>query len=137
MVNTMRIMKNEFILWAYALMLSALTYVTPIIPILLTVCLLIIVDTILGVWSSIKRGHRITSNRAGRIITKMFVYQTVLLTLFVVEQHIWGEWIAAVKIAAGAIAVVETISILENSGIILGEPVFKFLINKLGSKSNK
>lgn len=137
MVNTMRIMKNEFILWVYALMLSALTYITPIIPILLTVGLLIMVDTVLGVWASIKKQDRITSNRAGRTISKIFVYQTVLLTLFVVEQHIWGEWIAAVKIAAGAIAVVETISILENSGIILGEPVFKFLINKLGSKSNK
>ena len=137
MVNSGRIMKNEFVLWVFALMLSALTYVTPIVPILSTVGLLIAVDTVLGVWASIKKKERITSNRAGRTISKMFVYQMVLITLFTVEQHIWGSWVAAVKIAAGAIAVVEVISILENSGIILGQSVFKFLINKLGSKSNK
>ena len=130
-------MKNEFVLWVYAIALSAATYFTPIIPVILTVGLLIAVDTILGVWASIKKCDRITSNRASRVVSKMFIYQTVLITLFVVEQHIWGVWIAAVKIAAGAIAVVEVISILENSGVILGQPVFKFLINKLGSKSNK
>lgn len=137
MSNNGRLMKNEYALWAYALVLSAVTYITPIIPMLLTVGLLISVDTVLGVWASLKKQERITSNRAGRVLTKFFIYQMTLVTLFVVEQNIWGTWIAAARIAAGAIAVVEVISILENSGIILGQPVFKFLINKLGSKSNK
>lgn len=136
-INKGRFMKHEVTLWIYALALSTFTYLTPIVPILLTVGLLIAVDTILGVWASIKKSEKITSNRAGRVITKMFVYQMVVITLFIVEQHIWGAWIAAAKIAAGAIAIVEVVSILENSGTILGQPVFKFLINKLGSKSNK
>lgn len=137
MVKDWGSMKEEIIRWASAFLLSSLTYISPIVPILLTVGLLIFVDTILGVWASIKKQERFTSARAGRVISKMFVYQMVLLTLYVVEKNIAGDWIAIVRIAAGAIAIVEVTSILENSGTILGQPVFKFLINKLGSKSNK
>lgn len=137
MVKDWGSMKEEIIRWISAFLLSSLTYISPIVPILLTVGLLIFVDTILGVWASIKKQERFTSARAGRVISKMFVYQMVLLTLYVVEKNIAGDWIAIVRIAAGAIAIVEVTSILENSGTILGQPVFKFLINKLGSKSNK
>ena len=130
-------MKNDILLWLYAIVLSTFGALAPIHPILITVGVLVAVDTILGVWASKKRGERISSGRAGRVLTKMFVYEMVLVVLFMVETNVWGSWLPAVKIAAGAICVVEVISLLENSGTILGQPVFKFLIDKLGSKSKK
>lgn len=134
---TRKLMKNEFLLWLYALSLSTLAVLAPIHPILITVGCLIAVDTVLGVWASKKRGERISSARAGRVVSKVFVYELVLIILFMVETNVWGKWLPAVQIAAGAICVVEVISLLENAGIILDKPVFKFLIDKLGSKSKK
>lgn len=134
---TRKLMKNDFLLWLYAVSLSTFGALAPIYPILITVGVLIAVDTVLGVWASVKRKEAITSGRAGRVLTKFFVYQMVLVTLFMVETNVWGSWLPAVKIAAGAVCVVEVISLLENSGTILGKPVFKYLIDKLGSKSKK
>jgi len=135
MVVSRRLMKDE--LWCYSILISAVASLAPIYPILVTVGLLVAADTVLGVWASLKRGETLTSNKASRVISKVFVYQIVLCILFMVETNVWGNWLPAVKLAAGAIAVVEVISLLENSGTILGQPLFKFLIDKLGSKSRK
>lgn len=121
----------------YAFFVAAISVLTPIIPLMLTVGMLIVVDTIFGVCSAIKRKERITSNGLSRLAVKLFVYQTVIVTLFFFEQHIVGELMPVMKTAATMLSILEVISILENAEIIVEKPVFRFLIDKLSSKSNK
>ena len=107
----------------------------PIIPMILTLGLLIFVDTVLGVWASIKQKKPIVSPKAERVIIKGFIYIVVVGTLFMVEKHIWNDFFGASRVAASGIAIYECLSILENAGIILGEPVFEKIIKRLGSKN--
>lgn len=129
--------KEQFLLWTYALGVAVVAQIAPIIPLMLSVGLLITVDTVFGVWAAYKKKEVVSSSGFSRLIVKMFVYQTVIITLFFYEKHITGDWIPLMKTAATMLSVVEVISILENSGIILDKPVFKYLITKLSSKSNK
>lgn len=130
-------MEEKAYLLIYAFFVAVISVLTPIIPLMLTVGGLIFVDTIFGVWAANKRKEPISSKGLSRLITKMLVYQIVIITLFFYEKHIVGDMLPVMKTAATMLSVVEVISILENAGIIIDKPVFKFLIDKLSSKSNK
>lgn len=121
----------------YALGVAAVAQIAPIFPLMLTVGLLIAVDTAFGVWAAFKRGEKLSSKGVSRLVTKMCVYQTVIVTLFFYEKYITGDLLPIMRTAATMLSVVEVISIMENAGIIIDKPVFKFLVEKLSSKSDK
>lgn len=130
-------MDEKIYIFSYALLVSTISVLTPIIPLMLTVGGLICVDTLFGIWAAKKRKEKFSSNGLSRLIAKMCVYQTVIVTLFFYERHIVGDLLPVMKVATTTMSVVEVISILENAGIIIDKPVFRFLIDKLSSKSNK
>lgn len=136
-MDVLRYLKEQTTLLMYSFFVAVLAQLAPIAPLMWTVGLLIAVDTVFGIWAASRRAERLTSNGLSRLITKMFVYQTVIITLYFYEKHITGDFLPVMRIAATMLSVVEVISILENAGIILGKPVFRTLINKLSSKSNK
>lgn len=128
---------DPFLKYAIAVLYSAIALVAPIWPVLITLGFLVAADTILGVWASMKRGDKFRSWLGWRVFSKLFIYQFVIIVLYFAETHVWKGWIPAVNLAAGGVALVEVASILENATSILGTPVFKFLQNKLDSKSRK
>lgn len=128
---------EKIYLYIFAALVSLASMITPIVPLMLTVGLLIAVDTVFGVWSAMKRNEKVTSKGLSRLIAKMCVYQTVVVTLFFIETHIMGSLLPLVKLGAMGIVFVEILSVLENAGFIVGKPVFNFLIQKLSSKSRK
>lgn len=136
-MESIRPLKDQLAVWGYALLVGIYVQIAPIVPLMLTVGLLITVDTCFGIWAAIKRGEQFTSNGLSRLTVKMCVYQVTIITLYFYEKHITGDFLPVMRIAATMLSVVEVISILENAGIILGKPVFRTLINKLSSKSNK
>jgi uncharacterized YccA/Bax inhibitor family protein len=109
----------------------------PIHPIILSVGVLIFADVFFGIWAARKRGEKITSKRMSDSVVKMLVYQTVLITGFLVETHLISGAVPVVKLAAGYIGMVELKSLLENSSAILGRDIFKEIIAALASKSEK
>lgn len=129
--------KQNAILLFYSFAVAVAAQLSPIIPLMMTVGGLIVVDTVFGIWAAKKRGVEFSSNGLSRLATKMCVYQIVVVTLFFFEKHITGDLLPVMKIAASMLSVVEVISILENAGIIIEKPVFRFLIEKLSSKSKK
>ncbi|AHZ84635.1 hypothetical protein Bb109J_c1945 [Bdellovibrio bacteriovorus] len=129
--------KQNAILILYSLCVAVAAQLAPIVPLMVTVGGLILVDTLFGVWAAKKRGDALSSNGLSRLLTKMCVYQIVVVTLFFFEKHITGDVLPVMKIAASMMSVVEVISILENAGIIIEKPVFRYLIEKLSSKSKK
>jgi hypothetical protein len=122
---------------ATSLILAAFAAIAPIHALLLTVGLLIFGDMVLGVWAAKKRGEAITSSRLRDTVSKMFIYHMVLILGFLVQEHMLDGWIPIVKLSASVIGIVEIKSVLENSGSILGQPLFKELVQRLGSKSKK
>jgi fumarate reductase subunit D len=121
--------------YAGPLLIAYFAAIAPIHTILTVVGLLIFGDLILGVWAAQKRGEIITSARLRDTVSKMFIYHVVIALGFAVEAHILNEFIPIVKMSASVIGIVELKSIYENSGSILGKPLFKDLISKLGSKN--
>ena len=108
----------------------------PIQPLLITVGVLIAADTVTGIMAAKKRGEKITSAGLGRSIVKMFVYQTVLITGFLMEKYLLQDTgIPILKLISGVIGLTEFISLLENTETLTGVDLLK-LKKLLGSKND-
>jgi len=121
--------------WFVPLLLSAVAVLAPIHSLIVAVGVLVFGDAVLAVWAAIKTGKPVTSARLMDSVVKMFVYSATVVLTFVVETYMLHGFIPIVKMISCAIGFVEIVSILENAGLILGQPVFKVVINKLGSKN--
>lgn len=114
-----------------------LVLLAPIKAVMATVGFLIFVDLISGIWAAHKRKEKISSAALRRTISKMIIYQTAVISGFLIEKFLVGGDLPVTKIVAGFIGIVEFKSILENGNFILGTDVFKILIEKLGSKNDQ
>lgn len=123
--------------WVHYGIVSIAAVFAPIQPIIITVGVLIFADCFTGVWAAIERKERISSAALRRTVSKMFIYQTALLSGYLVELYMINQLLPISKLVAGAIGMVEFKSILENCTAISGQDLFKSLIKKLGSKNDK
>lgn len=119
------------------LCLAAIATLAPIHAVIVTVGILIFADLATGIWAAKKRGDEISSARMRDSITKMLVYQTVIITGFLVETYLIGGLVPVVKLVAAVIGMVELKSLIENANQILGQDLFKVLLSKLGSKNRE
>jgi len=118
------------------LAISAMAALAPIKPIMITVGILIVSDLITGVWAARKRGEPITSAALGRTISKMVVYQTAVITGFLLQRYLLGDALPVVNVIGGVIGMVEFKSFIENANCIVDGDVFKEILKKLGSKND-
>lgn len=122
--------------WLKATILSAFLVFAPIKATIITVFVLCVVDLILGIIAAKKRKEKITSADLRRTVTKLFVFEVVLLVSFLAETYLSLDTIfPASKTAAALIASVELLSIYENLNEISGNNLLSSLIEKLGSKN--
>lgn len=116
-------------------------FLAPIQPLLFAVGLMIFLDTITGVIRSMKLDQTITSRKLSQIITKMLLYQGAIISLFLVEKLLLGEFIALfttikfflTKIGAVTLVFIEAKSINENiqqgTGVDVWE-TFKLMLSR-------
>lgn len=123
--------------WLVSALLSMLAVLAPVKMVIITVGILIFADLIMGMWAAHKRGEIITSAALRRTITKMLVYQTCVITGFMLEKYLLGGSIPVIKLIGGVIGVVEFKSIIENANTVLGMDLFKEIIARLGSSNDK
>lgn len=123
--------------WIKALTLSLVAVFAPVKTVILTAFVLAVADLILGLIAAHRRGEKISSKGIGRTVTKMTIYEIAILLAFLVQNYMIDDALPAVKIIGGLIGTVELKSILENLDTISGNSLFKTLIEKLGSQSNK
>lgn len=124
--------------WLVATGLSVLGVFAPIQPLIAVSFVLIFSDLITGIIASKKRGewkvlNDIKSAGIGRTFSKIGVCAAAICLTFLVEHYIIADYIPLSKLAAGTFAIKELKSILENLDTINGNPVYKSLIQKLGS----
>ena len=119
--------------WLTGVLVSTLDVFAPIKAVILVTGLLIFADLVTGILAARKKGQKITSAGIRSTVTKVFVYNAAIMLGFLAETYMLDGFIPISKIASGLIAVVEMASLLENLNTINGSPIFKSLIEKLGS----
>ena len=94
----------------------------PISGILLMIGLLIIIDTITGIWKAKKLGEKITSRKLSSIISKLALYEVTVIMFFLIDKFILNDIILQffsvpfmlTKIVALVLASIEVMSINES-----------------------
>ena len=122
--------------WLLALALGAAAALAPIKAVMITVGILIFADAASGMYAAWKRGEKISSAAMRRTLSKMFIYQGVVICGWLLEANLIDHLLPVAKICAGAIGMVEFKSILENANDIMGVDIFKTVISKLGSDND-
>lgn len=106
---------------------------TPIHATLMAVSMLVVVDLITGVWASMKRNEKITSNGIRRTISKTVAYMMAIICSFIMEQQ-FLKGIPVVQVVSGLIAITEFKSLLENLTSITGLDFWELIVNKVQGK---
>lgn len=118
------------------------SFYSPIAGVMLAVGLIILADTLTGLWKSKKLGIKRTSKlmRKG-LLPKLLLYQLCIITFFVLDFNIINEFILiftpiqffCTKILALGLAYIELLSINENWKAVKGKSItqsIKELISK-------
>ena len=129
------IMGTETLLKAAAIGLIGV--LAPIHAIMAVAGTLIVADAVTGIWAAKKRGEKITSAALRRTVSKMVIYQLVVITGFLTETFMLEGALPISKVAASAIALTELLSIVENANQILETDIFDKVKKLLGSKNDK
>lgn len=102
--------------------LALIAFLAPIQGILITVGVLILADTILGVWKARKLKEKISSRKLSQIISKMFLYEGTIVLFFMIDKYILGDILQQffavefllTKVVALVLASIEVFSCDEN-----------------------
>lgn len=118
-------------------MLALMAVLIPIEKHAIAIFVLVLFDLILGLIAAIKRGEKITSNGLKTTVIKLFVFETALALGFIAEKYLLNDLLPISKIISTLVGIVELTSVFENLDEIYGQPLFKVLIDKLGSNRPK
>ena len=118
---------------------SILSFFIPVANILLLVGFAITLDTLTGIWKSIKTGDKITSRKLSSIISKMLLYQSTILLFFMLDVFILDEIVLAffnihlltTKILGLTLFSIELVSINENYKKVMNVDLWSSLKNML------
>ena len=110
------------------IVLPIIAFFAPINGVLITVGAAIALDTIMGLWKSTKNKIPITSKGLSAIASKMFLYESVVLLTFLLDNFVIGDIVKSIfsveflatKIAAMLFIYIEMKSIDENYKAVKG-----------------
>lgn len=93
---------------------------------------MIVLDTISGIWKSVKLNQKITSNKLSAVVSKMVLYQVALITCYILDIYIFGEFFSMfitiphfmTKMIAMFFVTIEVISLNENVEAVYGVNFF-------------
>ena len=99
-----------------------LAFFLPISGILLMIGVLIVIDTVAGIWKAKKIGEKITSRRLSAIISKLALYEVTVIMFFLIDVFILNDIILTffsvpfmlTKVVALVLASIEVMSINES-----------------------
>lgn len=125
--------------WLIHLWIGIVAFLTPLFPMALLVFTLIGTDFVFGLYRAYKTHEQINSRKMGHTISKMFLYNMAVLSVFMLEKIIVGTDMQFTKIAVGVIAMVELKSIDESFRILYGFSIYESLVERLkrGTNENK
>jgi hypothetical protein len=112
-------------------------FLMPISGLLFLVGFVIVLDTITGVWKSIKRKVPITSRGLSAIISKMLLYEVTVIMFYMIDQFILNHIILQffsvelllTKVLALILVSIEVMSINENYKAVKGLDLWQSMKN--------
>lgn len=112
---------------------------SPIKYLMILVGVFIVIDTIFGIYTSKKIGVKLTSRKLSRFISKMVVYQSVVILAFAIDKLLIGDLLLLVlsvpltitKIATLALVINECFSIDEKLRMINSEKGLWFYFKQM------
>ncbi len=107
-------MKNWFSQHITPLLIVIISVISPVIPLILTVGILVMTDFIFAIYKAFKLNEEITSRKMSNTITKMTLYSLAVISVFFIEKYVLDFIIPASKIASGLICFIELKSIDES-----------------------
>ena len=123
--------------WIHGILVSSLAFLLPIKLVIITAGVLILTDLLTGMAAARKRNEKITSAGLSRTLAKMAVYQTVIITGYMLQMNLLSNMVPVINIVGGVIGMVEFKSIIENANCILGADIFKEVMARLSSNNNQ
>ena len=113
------------------------TFLMPISGLLFLVGFVIVLDTITGVWKSIKQKVPITSRGLSAIISKMLLYEVTVIMFFMIDQFILNKIILQffsvelllTKVLSLILVSIEVMSINENYKAVKGLDLWQAMKN--------
>ena len=111
----------------------SIAFFAPILPAMIAVGILITIDTITGVLGAKRIGDKIESKKFGRVVTKMLVYQLLIISSHLIELYLF-DLIPLVKVTLGFLAITEFLSISENFQKCTGKDFLKYIKEYLDTK---
>jgi len=99
-----------------------LAFFLPISGILLMIGVLIVIDTVAGIWKAKKVGEKITSRRLSAIVSKLALYEVTVIMFFLIDVFILNDIILTffsvpfmlTKVVSLVLASIEVMSINES-----------------------
>jgi len=101
--------------------LFAIGLLTPIKFIMMIVFFAILADTIYGVRCSKKIGEQITSRKLSKFITKLLIYQAVIIFAYAIDVNIFGEFLLLFLSVPMALTKVVALGLIVNEGYSIDE----------------
>ncbi len=123
-------------LWS-KLAILFVAYFTPIAEMVHVMLIFLALDTVSGIWASVKEGGRIESNKLRKTVFKFLWYTIAVMVAWMMEHTFHLSWANIACLTAGFICFVELKSIFENITRITNEPVFKRILKLLKKKSTE
>ena len=120
-------MKN---FWTY-LFASIVGVLAPTAPIIYTLTAVIICDFLFGIYRAYKCGEEITSRKMAQTLPKLFLYNTIIIVLFLVDKYVMNTGIGIEKVACSLMILVEMKSIDESFNTIFGYSLWTRLIDSI------
>jgi hypothetical protein len=117
------------------LFLPIVIFFAPISGIFLTVAVFVSLDTAVGVWKAYKLKQPITSRRLSDIVSKLILYEALILATFLINKHITAGAVDAIfnieffitKFISVILIYIEFKSINENYEEVTGVSIWKSL----------
>lgn len=115
---------------------AVLTFFAPLKDVYVLLLIIVGFDFITGVMASVKNKIPRSSSRFKNSVIKMFCYFGAVFIFWQFEERLDLEYIhGSYKLLAGFIALVETISILENMAVITGNRIFLKIVRLIRGKA--
>jgi Bacteriophage holin family len=125
--------------WLIHLWIGLVAFVSPLFPLAILVSTLIGTDFVFGIYRAYKTRQEINSRKMGHTISKLFLYNLAVLSVFMLEKLVFGTDTQFTKVVVGVVAMVELKSIDESFRILYGFSIYESLIDKIkrGTNENK
>ena len=124
-------MKIDLTYLLKSLLLALVAFITPIKWLLVGVCVLVIFDTVAGLFRAYKLKQDLTSKKFGHIISKFFLYNLAIISGYILQLMVGLDVLPLAKIIACAIGLTEMKSITENVNEVTGIDIWKFIMSYL------